>query len=65
MTLLEKQINIETFQFLTNDDINYLIPEEKLGARIKFRTNLLKWRKENVNVKLMCFKIFNQMNKFF
>lgn len=45
---IEKGIDIECFKEMTELDIQNLIPSAKYGLRIKFRSRLLNWRKENV-----------------
>lgn len=47
--LLEKGINLESFQYLTNEDLLKLIPDTKFGLRIKFRQKLINWRLEQVS----------------
>lgn len=56
---IEKGIDIECFKEMTELDIQNLIPSSKYGLRIKFRSRLLNWRKENVkkNFILVCISV--------
>lgn len=43
-----RYIDLECLTIITDEDINILLPVEKLGLRIKFKRNLKLWRIENV-----------------
>lgn len=43
-------IDVTCLKFMTNDDINLLIPVTSLALRIKFRQKLFEWRLINVSV---------------
>lgn len=54
-----RYIDLECLAIILDEDINILLPVDKLGLRIKFKRNLKRWRMENVINLFFCWVLID------